>query len=99
MTAQRALVDLARRRTLRPLQVVYDDDDMRMQHDALPQIPYDPASVFLLETMISITVQTPDKIEDVWYVFLHFMYRRDDSLSLHLQAYCVPSHLCNTILG
>jgi len=40
---------------------------MQTQHDSIPpQIPYDPASVFLLEMMISITAQTPDKIEDVW---------------------------------
>lgn len=67
VTALRALVDLARRRTLQPLQVEYDDHDMQIQRDsALPQIPYEPAAVFLLETIISITVQTPDKIEDVW---------------------------------
>ena len=67
VTAMRALVDLAGRRTLRPLQLEYDSDDMQTQHDSVPpQIPYDPASVFLLEMMISITAQTPDKIEDVW---------------------------------
>lgn len=59
-------MELAKRRTLQPLQIgSYDEDDSR--YDTAPrQISYDPASVFLLETMVSITVQTPDKIEEVW---------------------------------
>ncbi|KAF8498362.1 Sec7-domain-containing protein [Gautieria morchelliformis] len=31
-------------------------------------LPYDPASVFLLEMMVSIACQTPQHIEDVWSV-------------------------------
>lgn len=31
-------------------------------------LPYDPASVFLLEMMVSIACQTPQHIEDVWCV-------------------------------
>lgn len=32
-------------------------------------LPYDPASMFLLETMVSITCQVPERIEDLWCVF------------------------------
>ncbi|KAG9102674.1 GDP/GTP exchange factor for ARF [Ceratobasidium sp. 370] len=36
------------------------------------QLPYDPTSVFLLETMVSIAVQTPAHIDDIWpMVFDH----------------------------
>lgn len=31
-------------------------------------LPYDPASMFLLETMVSITSQVPEYIEDLWSV-------------------------------
>lgn len=30
------------------------------------QLPYDPTSVFLLEIMVSIAVQTSDHIEETW---------------------------------
>lgn len=33
-------------------------------------LPYDPASVFLLETMVSIACQTSRYIEDLWRVSL-----------------------------
>ena len=29
-------------------------------------LPYDPVSIFLLETMVSISYQTPQYIEDTW---------------------------------
>ncbi|KAG8748165.1 GDP/GTP exchange factor for ARF [Ceratobasidium sp. 414] len=36
------------------------------------QLPYDPTSVFLLETMVSIAVQTPAHIDEIWpIVFDH----------------------------
>lgn len=31
-------------------------------------IPYDPAAVFFLELMISITIQNRDRIQLLWYV-------------------------------
>lgn len=40
-----------------------DDDDV----DDAP-LAYDPASIFLLETMVSISCHRPDHIEETWYV-------------------------------
>ncbi|KAF8577240.1 Sec7-domain-containing protein [Ramaria rubella] len=36
-------------------------------------LPYDPASVFLLEMMVSIACQTPQHIEDVWPVVFEYL--------------------------
>ncbi|KAF8306441.1 Sec7-domain-containing protein [Clavulina sp. PMI_390] len=67
----KALVELADRRTLQPLQLEYEEEDDRSQRNSRP-LPYDPSSVFLLETMISLTLRTEDKIEDIWpVVFPH----------------------------
>ncbi|KAF9518905.1 hypothetical protein BS47DRAFT_1379647 [Hydnum rufescens UP504] len=66
----KALTDLADRRTIRLLARV-SENNARYESPA-KQLPYDPASVFLLETMVSITVQKPDNIEDIWpLVFQH----------------------------
>lgn len=63
LASVKALVELADRRTIQPLQLEYEDDD---RHDPSRPLPYDPASVFLLEIMTSIAVHTPDKLEEIW---------------------------------
>lgn len=62
----KALVELADQRTLQPLHSEYDESDAETDRGLSRQIPYDPASVFLVEIMISITTHRPDKIEEVW---------------------------------
>jgi golgi-specific brefeldin A-resistance guanine nucleotide exchange factor 1 len=62
----KALTDLADRRTIRLLARANDGNNNIRYESAAKQLPYDPAPVFLLETMVSITVQKPDKIEDIW---------------------------------
>ena len=62
----KALTDLADRRTIRLLVRINDGNSNTRYESAAKQLPYDPASVFLLETMVSITVQKPEKIEDIW---------------------------------
>lgn len=70
MAAVRALEALAHERTVAKLKLESDE----VAAAAAAQggqfaLPYDPASVFLLETMVSIARQTPQYIEEVWYVF------------------------------
>lgn len=64
----RALEALAHERTVARLKL--ESDDVSSAAGAAPgspyTLPYDPASVFLLETMVSIARQTPQHIEDVW---------------------------------
>jgi golgi-specific brefeldin A-resistance guanine nucleotide exchange factor 1 len=62
--AVRALATLADQRTIAVTFV--NDQPGRQQYSS--QLPYDPAAVFLLETMISITRKTPAFIEDTWCV-------------------------------
>lgn len=38
------------------------------------QLPYDPTSVFLLEMMVSIVVQTSEHIDETWSVLRAFQY-------------------------
>ncbi|CAE6422889.1 unnamed protein product [Rhizoctonia solani] len=46
------------------------------------QLPYDPTSVFLLEIMVSIAVQTPEHIEETWpIVFEHLSMILSSSIS------------------
>lgn len=70
VAAVRALEALAHERTVAKLKLESDE----VAAAAAAQggqfaLPYDPASVFLLETMVSIARQTPQYIEEVWYVF------------------------------
>jgi hypothetical protein len=64
VAAVRALEALAHERTVARLKqgsedgTSYDDEDRAL--------PYDPASVFLLEMMASITCQTTQHIEELW---------------------------------
>lgn len=65
VAAIRALEALAHERTIAKLKI--HSEDMIAPMDGYPrQLPYDPASVFLLEIMISITSQAPQYIGDLW---------------------------------
>ena len=65
VAAIRALEALAHERTIAKIH----SEDMIAPMDGYPhQLPYDPASVFLLEIMVSITSQAPQYIGDLWYV-------------------------------
>lgn len=60
LAAVRALEALAHERTVAKLKQEEDNPDN------LHVLPYDPASVFLLETMVSIACRSPQHIEDIW---------------------------------
>jgi golgi-specific brefeldin A-resistance guanine nucleotide exchange factor 1 len=66
VAAVRSLEALAYERTNARLQ--HDSDDVPSDSaDGTPRpLPYDPASVFLLEMMVSIVCQTPAYIEELW---------------------------------
>ena len=66
--AVRALEALAHERTVAKLRQEADDvgPTLEPSQDGSYALPYDPASVFLLETMTSITCKTPDYIQDLW---------------------------------
>lgn len=71
VAAIRALEALAHERTVTRLKQELEDIHPSFGHggrnvDGSYQLPYDPASVFLLETMVSILRQTPDHIEELW---------------------------------
>jgi golgi-specific brefeldin A-resistance guanine nucleotide exchange factor 1 len=64
--AVRSLEALAHERTVLRLK---QESDEGLPHDQEPHaLPYDPASVFLLETMVSIACQAPQHIEELWYL-------------------------------
>lgn len=62
VAAVRALETLARDRA----KGKEDIDDPHLSLNDSEPLPYDPASVFLLETMVSIALQAPQHIEDLW---------------------------------
>jgi brefeldin A-resistance guanine nucleotide exchange factor 1 len=71
IAAVRALEALAHDRTVTRLKQESDDihtsfNNPSRNSDGHYQLPYDPASVFLLETMVSIVRQTPQHIEELW---------------------------------
>lgn len=66
IAAVKALEALAHDRTVLRLKQESDDTGAP-QDDGNFSLPYDPASVFLLETMISATIQRPEAIEEIWY--------------------------------
>ena len=75
--AVRALEALAHERTVARLKLEGDETVQHLQYNQLNRgsegryvLPYDPASVYLLETMVSILRQTPQHIEELWSVFL-----------------------------
>ena len=65
VAAIRALEALAHERTVAKLQI-NSEDTIPLIDDQPTQLPYDPASVFLLEIMVSITSQAPSYIEELW---------------------------------
>ena len=67
IAAVRALEALAHERTVARLKQEWDDT-MPPSDGHSYTLPYDPASVFLLETMISISCQAPQHIEYLWFV-------------------------------
>ncbi|KAH0584078.1 hypothetical protein H2248_009651 [Termitomyces sp. 'cryptogamus'] len=70
IAAVRALEALAHERTVARLK--QESDDGLAHSDEAFSLPYDPASVFFLETMVSILCQAPDHIEELWpIVFEH----------------------------
>lgn len=64
VAAVRALEALAHERTVARLKL--ESDDVSVPQGQQYTLQYDPASVFLLETMISISCQAPQHITDVW---------------------------------
>ncbi|KAH8108152.1 Sec7-domain-containing protein [Cristinia sonorae] len=74
VSAVRALEALAHERTVARLKQESDEVNTNLETslDGSYALPYDPASVFLLETMVSIACHTSQYIEDVWpVVFEH----------------------------
>jgi golgi-specific brefeldin A-resistance guanine nucleotide exchange factor 1 len=67
MAAIRALEALARGRTIDRLKHNIDEGAGFQAPTDNGALPYDPASVFLLETMVSIACQTTRYIEKLWY--------------------------------
>jgi hypothetical protein len=68
VAAVRALEALAHERTVAKLKL-QTEDSLNALDEPLYKLPYDPASIFLLETMLSIAIHAPQYIEDLWYVF------------------------------
>ena len=66
VAAVRALEALAHERTVARLKQESSDPIYETAEEQNVVLPYDPVSIFLLETLVSITCQTPDYIEDVW---------------------------------
>ncbi|KAH9030672.1 Sec7-like domain is implicated in guanine nucleotide exchange function [Lactarius pseudohatsudake] len=70
VAAVRSLEALAYERTNARLQ--HESDDTPSDYASPRPLPYDPASVFLLEMMVSIVCNTPAHIEELWpIVFEH----------------------------
>ena len=66
----RALEALAHERTVTKLNI--DETALQGPDNGPKQLPYDPASVFLLEMTVSIALQAPQYIEDLWSVIFPF---------------------------
>ncbi|TFK54814.1 Sec7-domain-containing protein [Heliocybe sulcata] len=71
VAAVRALEALAHERTVARLNQEFEDAPSTSDHPGSPRevsdtLPYDPASIFLLETMVSIACQTSQYIEELW---------------------------------
>ena len=68
VAAIRAVEALAHERTVAKLRA--QSEDIPPIEGEVSQLPYDPASVFLLEIMVSITSHAPQYIEELWCVSL-----------------------------
>lgn len=65
VAAVRALEALAHERTVARLK--QDSEENYLQtNEKMYSVPYDPAAVFLLETMLSISQQASQHIEELW---------------------------------
>ncbi|EIW85385.1 Sec7-domain-containing protein [Coniophora puteana RWD-64-598 SS2] len=77
VAAIRALEALAHDRTIARLKQETDEDGAPFESSTTeggPRIlPYDPASVFLLETMVSIASQTSQHIEELWPILFEHL--------------------------
>ncbi|KAL4065359.1 hypothetical protein V8B97DRAFT_2022848 [Scleroderma yunnanense] len=77
VAAVRALEALAHERTISKLKEEMDDVSgpygPSLANEDPYVLPYDPAAVFLLETMVSIARQTPSHIEDLWPVIFEHL--------------------------
>ncbi|KAJ3556534.1 hypothetical protein NM688_g1976 [Phlebia brevispora] len=72
VAAMRALEALAHERTVARLKQESGDAGYDAGDEDSYTLSYDPVSIFLLETMVSISCQTPQYIEDIWpVVFEH----------------------------
>ncbi|KAG6909836.1 hypothetical protein DXG01_015109 [Tephrocybe rancida] len=92
IAAVRALEALAHERTVARLK--QESDDGMNHSDDVFSLPYDPASVFFLETMVSILCQAPQHIEELWpIVFEHLSALLSTSVqySILLIERAVPS--------
>ncbi|KAJ4488408.1 hypothetical protein J3R30DRAFT_3435649 [Lentinula aciculospora] len=69
----RALEALAHERTVAKLKQESEDPMHPAQDDTYGAMPYDPASVYLLETMVSISCQVPQHIEDLWPILFEHL--------------------------
>lgn len=74
VAAVRALEALAHERTVARLKLEGDETVQNSQYNQPNRntenqyvLPYDPASVYLLETMVSILRQAPQYIEELWF--------------------------------
>lgn len=70
VAAIRALEALAHDRTVARLKQESGDAGYENGDEESFSLPYDPVSIFLLETMVSITCQTSQYIEDIWSVLI-----------------------------
>ena len=73
VAAMRALEALAHERTVAKLKQESGDVGYEGDNNTYA-LPYDPVSIFLLETMVSVSCQTAQYIEDVWYARCKEMY-------------------------
>ncbi|KAG6819604.1 hypothetical protein H0H93_010328 [Arthromyces matolae] len=92
IAAVRALEALAHERTVARLK--QESDDGLSQADDTFTLPYDPSSVFFLETMVSILCQAPHNIEELWpIVFEHLsaLLATSAQYSILLVERAVPS--------
>lgn len=58
----RAIEALAHERTIARLRQEFDEDS----HMEAQVMPYNPATVYLLETLVSIVTKVPQYLDDTW---------------------------------
>lgn len=93
----RALEALAHERTVARLKQESDEIGTGFNAPSTSEsgysVPYDPASVFLLETMVSIACQTPQHVEELWFVEYTFLMASADNFigQLYLSIFLLYS--------